>query len=424
MMIAEIVSTGTEICQGKYPDTNAQFLSKELTTLGVKVNWHTATLDDADLLRDVLDRATRRANLVIMTGGLGPTEDDLTRDILAELSGSELIEDPKVLETIAARFRRRGYVMNPSNRRQAMVPRAATVLANDWGTAPGVMIEVPRGPGQSSVLVALPGPPREMRPMFEQRARPLLTERLGLRPQIRILDIHTCFRPESQLNEVLRDLFGADPRVTVALLANIGQVDVRLTAQETTEVKRDEALESFRRKVVERIGEEDVYGYDDNTLESVVGHLLKQRNMTIALAESCTGGLAAKRLTDISGSSAYFLEGFVTYSNEAKVKRLEVAPSLIERDGAVNEAVARAMAEGARRVSGATLGGAITGVAGPTGGTAAKPVGMVCVALATPSQTLANTTVYSGDRDLVRNQSVNRVLDMARRWLIAKKSDT
>jgi nicotinamide-nucleotide amidase len=419
-MIAEIVSTGTEICQGKYADTNAQHLSRELTLLGVKVNWHTATLDEADLLRDVLGRATRRADLVIMTGGLGPTEDDMTRGILAHLCGTELFEDSKVLDMIVARFRRRGFVMTPSNRSQAMVPRGSTVLYNDWGTAPGVMIEVPRAGKAPSVLIALPGPPREMRPMFEQRARPLLRERLGLRPHIRILDIHTCFRAESQLNEVLRDLFGSDPRVTLAWLASIGQVDIRLTSQAESDGDRDEALEAFRRKVVERIGEEDVYGYDEDTLESVVGRLLLKKGQTIALAESCTVGLAAKRLTDISGSSGYFVEGFVTYSNEAKIKRLGVDPTLIERHGAVSEPVARAMAEGVRRVSGATLGGAITGIAGPTGGTAEKPVGMVCVALATPTQTLVNTSTYSGDRDLVRNQSVNRVLDMARRYL---KSD-
>jgi len=419
-MIAEIISTGTEICQGRYADTNARFLSAELTKYGVKVAWHSTTLDEGGLIRDTLARATQRADIAIMTGGLGPTEDDLTRPILAELSGYELIEDRRVIEMIEERFRRRGRPTNPSNRNQGLVPRNATVLYNDWGTAPGVMIETLREGRAPFVLFALPGPPREMIPMFNERVRPLLEGRLGLRPCARILDIHTIFRAESELNERLRDLYGADPRVTVAWLANIGQVDIRLSCLVPDATQRDEAIETMRGKVVERIGAEDIYGYDDDTLESVLGRLLKERGMTIALAESCTGGLATKRLTDISGSSAYVLESFVTYTNDAKVKRLGVDPALIESHGAVSEPVAIAMAEGVRRVSGATLGAGVTGIAGPTGGTPDKPVGTVCAALATPDGVEANMRTYTGDRGLIRNQSANRVFDMARRWLLKK----
>lgn len=417
-MIAEIVSTGTEICQGKYADTNAQFLSHELTLYGVKVNWHTATLDEGELLRDTISRATRRADLVIMTGGLGPTEDDMTREILADLASCELVEDPETLGDIQARFARRGHKMNPSNRGQAMVPATATVLRNDWGTAPGIAVETPREGQEDSLLIALPGPPGEMRPMFEARVRPILQERLHLAQSTRILDIHTAFRPESQLNEAIRDLFTADDRVTVALLASIGQVDVRLTGRDATETERDEALEAMRREVETRVGEDDVYGYDDDTLESVVGRELNARGMTIATAESCTGGLIAKRLTDVSGSSGYFLESFVTYTNEAKTRRLGVPAELIAEHGAVSEPVAAAMAEGVRRETGATIAAATTGVAGPGGGTDEKPVGMVWVAVATPDGVETKMTRYMGDRDLVRNQAANRVFDMARRWLV------
>ncbi|MCX7044854.1 MAG: nicotinamide-nucleotide amidohydrolase family protein [Candidatus Sumerlaeota bacterium] len=484
-MLAEIISTGTEICQGRYADTNAQYLSQELTRYGVKVVWHTTTLDEAPLLRDVLRQAARRADLVIMTGGLGPTEDDLTRPILAELAGVELIQDAKVLEMIVERFRRRGRPMNPSNTNQSLVPRGATILYNEWGTAPGIAIELrgerrdaetrrgetrrrgdaetrggERGEGdekragarpcqsvpvrvspcqsvsaaqpgeepgtqnpelgtRNSVIIALPGPPREMKPMFNECVRPFLETRLALKPSCRILDIHTIHRAESELNERLRDLFGADPRVTLAWLASIGQVDIRLSCSVPDPAERESLIEDFRRKVIERIGGEgDVYGYDADTLESVLGRMLGQRGMTIALAESCTGGLATKRLTDISGSSAYVLESFITYTNEAKIKRLGVEPGLIAAHGAVSEPVAIAMAEGVRRVSGATLGGGITGVAGPTGGTPNKPIGMVCVALATPAGTQVNTTTYMGDRDLVRNQAASRLFDMARRWLL------
>ena len=418
MLIAEIISSGTEICQGRYADTNAQFLSAQLTAYGVKVAWHSTTLDEPDLLRDTLERATDRADLVIMTGGLGPTEDDLTRQILADLAGCPLREDSETVARIEARFRHLGRPTNPSNRSQARVPSAATILPNDWGTAPGLMLSVSRvGDRPPSTLIALPGPPRELLPMFDHSVRPLLEGTWGLRTTARILDIHTIFRAESELNEIIRDLFRTDPRVTVALLAKMGQVDVRLTCRCSDENERDAALGALAEAVRKRVGEPDIYGYDGDSLESVVGALLARRGMTIAVAESCTGGLIAKRLTDLSGSSAWFHEGFITYSNGAKTRRLGVDDALLARHGAVSEPVARSMAEGARRLAGATLGLGVTGIAGPTGGTADKPVGMVCVALATPDGTHADTTVYLGERPHVRFQAANRALDMARRWL-------
>ncbi len=417
-MIAEIISTGSEICQGRYVDTNAWFLSQAVSLYGIRVLWRTTTVDDPDLIRDTLTRAAERADLVVMTGGLGPTEDDLTRQIVADLSGALLIEDAKVLEMITARFAKRGRPMNPSNRRQAMVPAGAVVLYNDWGTAPGLIVEAPRGGDRPpSVLVALPGPPREMKPMWTERAAPVLESKVGLRLQARILDIHTINRAESELNDRLQDLFAADPHVDLALLATPGQVDVRLTCRLADGAARDHAIEAMRAKVIERIGAEDIYGCDDETLESLVARALAERSMTLATAESCTGGLIAKQLTDISGSSAWFREGAITYTNASKNERLGVPIDLMATHGAVSEPVAIAMAEGMRERARTDWAIGVTGVAGPTGGTETKPVGMVCVAVAGPHGTQVNTTTYFGDRTMVRTQAAQRAMDMLRRQL-------
>lgn len=415
-----IVSTGTEILQGKYPDTNAQHLSRRLLEMGLPVLRHVAAPDNPVELESVLTAASQQCDLVITTGGLGPTLDDLNRQIIAGIWDLPLEEDQDSLARMMGRFAKRGHTtMPPGNESQALIPRGAVVLANDWGTAPGFVIE-PRENGPRAVMAALPGPPREMRPVFEERLKPEL-ERIyaqWIRP-LRTLTIHTAGMPESRANDLIADLFGADERVNVALLASLWRVEVRLTLDGGDDASNDALADQWRTRIMERLGPEFVFGENGTTLEGAVGALLRERGETLALAESCTGGLIAGRVTAAPGSSEYFREGFVTYANEAKTTRLGVDATLIETHGAVSAEVAAAMAEGARRASGADWALSITGVAGPGGGTDEKPIGTVHMALAGPERaTVGLKHCFLGDRDDMRAQSITAALALLRRGLL------
>lgn len=410
----EIVSTGTEILQGLYPDTNAQWLSGKLLAIGLLVSSHSVVGDSVEDLESHLRTVSRRCELLLVSGGLGPTEDDINRFAIARVYGVELVEDEAAVEQMRERFAQRGRPFTDANRVQARIPCGARVFYNEWGTAPGFLIE--GGEGRAT-LVALPGPPRELRPMFDRWVQPDIIERFQPSECHVTLTLHTIDLPESEINPKLRDLFDADPSVNVALLAEVGKVDIRLTACGGDEDKVRESLRRFRRLIEERIGSECIYGVDDQTLESVVGELLKCNGLTISVAESCTGGMIASRLTNVPGASSYLLESFVTYSNEAKVARLGVACDLIERYGAVSAQVAQAMAQGARRVARADLALSATGIAGPTGGGPQKPVGLVYLGLAWGDDTLVVERRFLGNRNENRTYSVNAALDLLRRHL-------
>jgi len=410
----EIVSTGTEILQGLYADTNAQWLSGQLLAIGLPVAYHAVVGDSIEDLESHLDVVSRRCELLIVSGGLGPTEDDINRFAIARVYGLELVEDEAAVEQMRERFARRGRPFTDANRVQALIPRGASVFYNEWGTAPGFLIEGTEG---RATLVALPGPPRELRPMFDRWVRSRIVERFRPSERYLILTLHTIDLPESEINAKLGDLFDADPSVSVALLAAVGKVDIRLTGRGGDEDKVRQSLRRFHRRIEERLGPENVYGTDDQTLESVVGDLLKCNGLTVAVAESCTGGMIASRLTNVAGASSYLLEGFVTYSNEAKVARLGVARSLIERYGAVSAQVAEAMAQGARRVAQADRALSTTGIAGPTGGTAHKPVGLVYLGLAWEDGTTVAERRFLGKRNENRTYAVNAALDLLRRHL-------
>jgi nicotinamide-nucleotide amidase len=388
--------------------------------VGLPTARHMALPDDGGALRDGLGWAAEKADLVITTGGLGPTEDDLNRSVIADVWGRELYEDADAIQGITEQLQRRGRTLLTANRVQAQLPRGARLAPNPNGTAPGFYL--PPEEGKAAIL-ALPGPPRELQPMFEMSGLPMILETFGsvARGALTNLTLRTAGLPEAAINERIRDLFGSDPAVDLALLFTLGTVDVRLTLLENDPIAQAATAVRWRRLIAERLGAENIYAEGQETLAASVGNELRRRGQTVATAESCTGGLLAASLTDIVGASAWFTEGFVTYANEAKIARLGVGPELIERHGAVSPEVAEAMAAGARRVTGCDWAISATGIAGPSGGTAEKPVGLVWYGLARPGgDAAAIQHVLAGGRDEIRQRAVQRGLDLLRRVILGQ----
>ncbi|MCD6386367.1 competence/damage-inducible protein A [Candidatus Sumerlaeota bacterium] len=412
---AEIISTGTEILQGLYPDTNAQYLSKVLNEQGIQVVYHTAVGDDADALRSALQIASQRADIVIIGGGLGPTQDDVTRDVVAEFVNKPLLPDSKAEEWIKKRLTERGIPLQDYILRQSCVPADSLILYNYEGTAPGFIIPATQA---HPCIIALPGPPREMHPMVERDVIPFIKKNYAGAVFIRTHIIHTIGVPESFINTSLRDLFTADKRVTLALLAKVGMVDIRLTISASSSDELNELSETFPQKILKRLNPEDVYGFDDDTLELSVGRLLIDNKLRVACAESCTGGFLSMRLTNVSGSSAYITENYVTYSNDAKIKVLGVKAQTLANYGAVSSQTAYEMADGVRRLADADIGISITGIAGPTGGSAEKPVGLVYFGLATKRGVSTYKRQFYGNRHENRLWSTDFALDLIRRSVL------
>ena len=368
-MNAEIISIGTELLLGNIVNTNTRDLSLMLADLGINVFWHSTVGDNPARLRDALETAKSRADLIITTGGLGPTCDDLTKETLAQAFGRKIVPFEQEIEKLKAKM---GNRMTPNNLKQAHLPEGCTVLDNDWGTAPGCAFE-----SDGCTVIMLPGPPRECRPMFYERAIPYLREKFGG-------VIHSNFIKfygigESAMEDKLRFLMDSH-NPTVAPYAKEGECEVRVTAKADTE----QEAEALCAPVVEQIREilgEYIYGIDVSSLEEVVVRELTEKHLTVAAAESCTGGLMLKRLTDIAGASACVSGGFVTYTNEMKINLLGVKADTLAQHGAVSAETALEMARGARDRSGADIGVGITGIAGPGGGTEEKPVGTVYVAV-------------------------------------------
>lgn len=374
-MRAEIVSVGTELLLGQTIDTNASFLARVLAEHGVDLLAKQTVGDNLTRVAAAVRLALDRADLVITTGGLGPTEDDLTVEAVASAVGVSMVFDQEVADSISRFFSRRRRQPPESVFRQARIPHGAQVVPNRHGTAPGLILLA----GGDRTVFMLPGVPREMEGLVAEGLRPWLESRVGVEV-IRSRVLRITGLGESAVEELVRDLIhGENP--TIAPLAKLGEVNLRITAKGTpadVETMLGRAEQGLR----ERLGDA-VFGTDGQTLEEAVATALIERGLTLALAESCTGGVTAARLTDIPGSSAYMLAGYVTYSNEAKVRDLGVPPDLIERHGAVSREVAVSMATGARMRAGADIGLAITGIAGPTGATEFKPVGLIYVAIAT-----------------------------------------
>jgi nicotinamide-nucleotide amidase len=410
-MKACILAVGSEMLTPFRVDTNSLFITERLNTIGFDVRLKAVVADDAGELAQVVGSALAWADVVVITGGLGPTEDDLTREAVALVLETPLDVDESIVDQIRERFARRGMTMPDINRRQAMVPRGADVLPNPNGTAPGLWLEK-----DSRALVLLPGPPREMKPMLEA----VIADRLEPRSKgnglfRRVLKI--TGRAESDVDAQASPVYTrwtmqAIP-ISTTILAVLGQIELHLTAQAAHKADADVVLDAAVLELVTVLGP-SVYSTDGRGLETVVGDLLREHKMTIAVAESCTGGLLASRLTDVPGSSEYVDRGVVCYSNESKTDLAGVPASLIEENGAVSEAVARAMAEGIRSRAATRIGVGITGIAGPGGGTPAKPVGTVALAVVVDDEVRVRTFQFVGGREMVKFQATQSALNMTR----------
>jgi nicotinamide-nucleotide amidase len=410
-LTAEIIAIGSELLAPDRTDTNSLWLTEKLNRLGIEVKLKTIVGDDDARLEEAIKDAVRRSKVVITTGGLGPTEDDITRKIAARALGRRLLLDEAVLAEIRLRFKNFGVAMPERNSRQAMVIEDAEVLPNPNGTAPGMFIE-----HQGTAIVLLPGPPREMRPMFENHVSTKLAGRVGSFRVMRRL-LRVAGLGESAVDEKIAPIYTQYDNPQTTILFNQSEIEIHLTARGRTEAEADALLDRLSGQIEERLGNA-VFSFAGETMEEVVGLKLSVGGYTVSVAESCTGGLIAQRLTDVPGSSKYFIEGVVAYANDAKTRDLDVEPVLLLEHGAVSAPVAEAMAEGIRKRAGTDFGLSVTGIAGPGGGTEEKPVGLVYIALADEVKTEHRKLQLPGDRNLVRWRASQAALDLLRRRLI------
>ena len=410
-LTAEIIAIGSELLAPDRSDTNSLWLTEKLNRLGIEVKLKTIVGDDDARLEEAIRDATRRSKVVITTGGLGPTEDDITRKITARALGRRLLLDENVLAEIKQRFQGFGVAMPERNSRQAMVIEDAEVLPNPNGTAPGMFMD-----HEGTAIVLLPGPPREMKPMFENHVASRLEGRAGnirvVRRMLRVAGLG-----ESAVDEKIAPIYTQYDNPQTTILFNQSEIEVHLTARGRTEAEANALLDHVVLQIEERLGN-SIFAFAGEKMEEVVGLKLAVGGYTLSVAESCTGGLLAQRLTEVPGSSKYFTEGVVTYANEAKTRVLGVEPILLLEHGAVSAAVAEAMAEGIRSRAETDFGLSITGVAGPSGGTEEKPVGTVFIALASEVGTEHRKLKLPGDRQLIRWRASQAALDLLRRRLI------
>ncbi|MGB2907125.1 MAG: competence/damage-inducible protein A [Candidatus Aminicenantaceae bacterium] len=407
----EILAVGSEMLTPYHLDTDSLFLTRHLNQLGFRVSYKTVVGDDPDDLAACIRTAMKRSDVIFFIGGLGPTQDDRTREVLASALEKGLIFQEHLWDQIQDRFRRRGISISDVNRKQAFIIEGSDPLENLNGTAPGLWLEA-----GGRTIVLLPGPPRELEPMVLNQILPRLRgmrEGFQIRRMLKLAGVS-----ESRIEDRISDLYPVDSQdFDMTVLASPGQIDIHLTA--FSELSEDDAEQKLMRPVdamIERLGE-DVFTVRDEELEDVIGNLLSKEGATLAVAESCTGGLLGHRITNVSGSSAYFLEGVQSYSNEAKIRLLGVPPSFLKNHGAVSPEVAAAMADNIRAGSGATYGLSITGIAGPTGGSKIKPVGLVYISLAGPDETQTEKNLFLGDRITVKQRASQSALDMLRRRL-------
>jgi len=412
-MIGEIIATGDEIRCGALVDSNSAYIAEHLEMAGVRVTRHDCVGDDLAVLIDLFKEVGQRADVVLVTGGLGPTVDDLSAEAAAQAAGVGLVEDPVALAAIEAFFTRHKRQMNPTNRKQAWLPAGATRLDNPIGTAPGFMLTI-----GTAVFFFMPGVPGEMRRMLADQVLPrIATLQGGRRGFCLVKTIVTFGLGESVCGDQLAPIEQALPGIKLGLRAKFPEIHVKLYAEGMDHAHLDHLLDRGSRWVKDRLGIK-VVSLEGKALEAVVGHLLRQSNATIALAESCTGGLIASMLTDVAGSSDYFLFSAVTYANQAKIDVLGVDPGTLNTHGAVSEETARQMAQGVRQRAGSTYGLAVSGIAGPDGGTPEKPVGTVCVGLAGPQATLTRRYLFNfTSRSMNKTFFAALALDLLRRQM-------
>jgi nicotinamide-nucleotide amidase len=408
-MNAEIISIGTELLLGRVVNTNAAYLSRKLAELGIDVYYHTTVGDNPRRLTEAIRRAQLRSDIVIMTGGLGPTVDDITTETLAFLTGKKLMLNRTVLKDLKDYFKMRGFKMPPNNMKQAYLPDGVKWIRNRVGTAPGLLVE-----WRGKTIVALPGPPRELYLMFDSGVEPILKKRFKVRGVFVTRTIKTTGLPESYVNRAVKDLLELRPPTTVGIYAKLGQVELVIMSKASSRAKAKAAIKKVESKIRLRL-KDNIFGYDNQTLEGAAAAALISKKKTIAVAESCTGGLISSRLTDVSGSSKYFVRGAVPYSNEVKVKYVGVSEDSIRKYGAVSRQVALELARGIKSIMGVDVSIGVTGIAGPAGGTRAKPVGLVWMALVTGGRIVVRKFRFTGSRADVKWQASCAALDLIRR---------
>ena len=413
-MSAEIICVGTELLLGDIVNTNVQFLAKELAILGIPHYYQTVVGDNPTRLREVINIASQRASILLFTGGLGPTPDDLTTETIAQQFNTPLVEKSEVIEDIRRKFRARGRQMTDNNRKQALIPKGASILPNPTGTAPGMIWE----PKANLTIMTFPGVPSEMKQMWVETAVPHLKSQ-GYGKEI-IFSRMLRFRGigESALATKVNRFFDLT-NPTVAPYASLGEVRLRISTKTTSETEANALIDPVAKDIIDIAGE-DYFGQDDDTLAKVVGQLLRNKQQTVGVAESCTGGGLGAMLTDIAGSSDYFWGGVIAYDNRVKISLLDVNAEVLQEHGAVSDIVAQQMALGVKRRLGSDWGISITGIAGPGGGTDIKPVGLVYLGIANPDDEVESVKCTFGDRsrEIIRYLSSCTALDQLRRKLI------
>jgi nicotinamide-nucleotide amidase len=412
---AEIVAVGSELLTPFRQDTNSLYLTEKLNELGVEVAFKTIAGDNCGHLTSVAQIALSRSDVVIFMGGLGPTEDDLTREAVAEGLGLKLHRDPELLEKLEKRFASRNMKMTPNNAKQADILAGAAILPNSMGTAPGQWISG-KYDGREKIIILLPGPPHELKKLFEEQCVERL--RAKLPPAFiatRVLKI--AMMPESQCDARVAPIYTRFSDVQTTILAGAGEIQLHLKTHGSSMEEAQERVDRLAGELEDELGDA-VFSSQGESLEQIVGYFLQMRNATLAVAESCTGGLLGERITNVAGSSRYFLGGAIVYSNELKSEFANVPEELVKKYGAVSRLVAVALAEGIRERCKATLGLGITGVAGPSGGTQEKPVGLVFHALASDTGTEVIERNFPGDRKRIRWFATQQALDMVRRKLM------
>lgn len=411
-MTAELISVGTEILMGNIVNTNAQYLAEQCAALGLSMYYQTVVGDNEERLSETLRTAMGRSDVVILSGGLGPTEDDLTRESCAKVLDMPLEPDPHTKERIQSYFENSAYKKIPDNNwRQAMVPRGAIVLDNDNGTAPGLILEK-----DGKCVVLLPGPPGELCPMFKNQVFPYLQKK---QPELLVSQmVKVCGVGESQVESELLDLIDAQTNPTIATYAKVGEVHLRITARASSQEEGEKMIKPVVKEIRKRLGVAVYTTKEEETLEMTVVRLLGKYGLTVATAESCTGGLLAGRIVNVPGASEVFRQGYVTYSNKAKRKLLDVSKATLKKYGAVSKETVKEMATGGMFAADADACVAITGIAGPDGGDEDKPVGLVYIGCYMKDHVEVEKYQFKGDRQKVREQSVVRALDLLRRCIL------
>ena len=410
-MTVELICVCTELLLGNIVNTNAAFISEKCAMLGLSMYYQSVVGDNAGRLEHLLRTAKERSDVIILSGGLGPTQDDLTKETAAEVMGRKLVEDERAKKEIQDCLAKLGRTITENNWKQSLVPEGSTVLYNSNGTAPGIIME-----DGDTRMILLPGPPNELIPMFEEQVYPYLRD---LQPEmICSRMVKLCGIGESAAETKILDLLSTQKNPTVAPYAKTGEVHLRITAKAENEKKALAMIEPVEEELRQRFGNH-VYTDDPKvTLEMAVAELLKERKLTVTTAESCTGGLLAGRLVNVSGISEYFKEGYITYSNEAKEKLLGVSHGTLEAYGAVSPQTAAEMAEGGAKAAGADLCISVTGIAGPEGGTEEKPVGLVYVGCYCKGKVFTEKRLYSGSRSKIREYSVANALTFLRKIIL------